>query len=70
MTVDEANDPSSHISLTGAVNQKVDDLRAYLDAQYSTIPEGISVLNYLPENPVLDGTIDYRQAFQQAVISI
>ncbi|HDY69139.1 MAG TPA: hypothetical protein ENH85_15295 [Candidatus Scalindua sp.] len=67
ITVDRAKNPDNLKKLTITVDQDIDLLRKRLKEQYGTIPEGVSILKYLPKGPVLDGSVDYREAFQKAI---
>jgi len=54
-------------ALNADVDARVAALRKNLNEAFGDIPDGVSVLKYLPANPVLDGSVDYRPAIQKAL---
>ena len=49
-------------ALNADVDVRVAALRKKLNETYGNVPDGVSVLKYLPANPILDGSVDYRSA--------
>ncbi|MBN1670280.1 MAG: hypothetical protein JXR37_04570 [Kiritimatiellae bacterium] len=55
----------------GAISEEIDrdvrTLRTRLEAHYNAAPRGISLLEYLPATPRLDGSVDYGAELQKAL---
>jgi hypothetical protein len=68
VTVEAAAKGEMLKALNADVDARVVALRDTLGAAYAKVPGGVSVLKYLPENPVLDGSVDYRLAIQKALL--
>lgn len=54
-------------ALNTDVDARIASLRKKLNEAYGNVPDGVSVLNYLPANPILDGSVDYRSDIQKAL---
>jgi hypothetical protein len=54
-------------TLSAGVDDRVAALRKKLNEEYGNVPDGVSVLKYLPAEPILDGSVDYRPAIQKAL---